>query len=584
MSKSIQTSAPRGLERVFPIIGSAKSYKRAFFRPDLIAGVTVTALIVPKNLGYAEIAGAPIENGLYAAAAGAILYAIFGSSRQISTGPSSALAAVAGSAVLAAKLSDQAQAAAFVAAIAIGAGLVFLIMSLLKMGWISQFISKAVITGFLFGAAIDVTTGELSKLTGSEGGGDNPWQKFWHWVKGLDSIHGTTLLVGAISLATLFGLRAFAPKMPGALIVVVGGLIASALFNLGDHGVALVGDVPRGLPSVVVPDFQLVSDNFAILAIASVAIVMIGFSQSAGDARFFAEKNKYRVDINQESLAQGAANVGAGLFQGIPVSTSLSASSLNDHSGAKTQFASITTGAAVILTLILFAPLFSDLPKAVLGAVIIEAVTTGMMDFGEIRRYFSVKRSDFWICIAAIAGVVFGGVLAGVIIGAVLSLFWLVRVVTSPAMPLLVRVPGSHTFQQADESTDVEQIPGVIAVGINGGLFFVTADPLGDRIRELIQEAVTPTELVVLDLRSVNFLDSQGAGKVGEIADFLHKDGLAFNLTHVKPAVMEVLVRDGQIERIGASNIYPNVDEAVRTHLEQSSGDRNENISDSGSR
>jgi SulP family sulfate permease len=579
VSKSLQTSAPRGITRLFPIIGSAKQYKRAFLRPDLIAGVTVTALIVPKNLGYAEIAGAPIENGLYAAAAGAILYAIFGTSRQISTGPSSALAAVAGSAVLAAKLSDDAQAAAFVSAIAIGAGVIFLLMSLLKMGWISQFISKAVITGFLFGAAIDVTTGELSKITGSEGGGDNPWQKFWNWVKGLDSIHGATLIVGVISLATLFGLRAFAPKMPGALLVVVGGLIASALFNLGDHGVALVGDVPRGLPSVVFPNYQLVSDNFAILAVASVAIVMIGFSQSAGDARFFATKNKYQVDINQESLAQGAANIGAGLVQGIPVSTSLSASSLNDHSGAKTQFASITTGVAVVLTLILFAPLFSDLPKAVLGAVIIEAVTTGMMDFAEIRRLFSVKRSDFLICIAAIAGVIFGGVLAGVIIGAVLSLFWLVRVVTSPAMPLLVRVPGSHTFQQVDESTDVEQIPGVIAVGINGGLFFVTADPLGDRIRELVEEAATPPELVVLDLRSVNFLDSQGASKVGEIADFLHKEGVAFKLAHVKPGVMEVLTRDGQTERIGASNIYPNIDQAVRMYE-----DRNENTSDSGLR
>src|SRR3954453_2502265 len=464
MSKSPQTSAPRGLARLFPIIGSAKQYNRAFLRPDVIAGVTVTALIVPKNLGYAEIAGAPIENGLYAAAAGAILYGIFGTSRQISTGPSSALAAVAGSAVVAANLTDNGEAAAFVSAIAIGAGLVFVLMSLLKMGWISQFISKAVITGFLFGAAIDVTTGELSKITGSEGGGDNPWQKFWHWIKGLDSIHGTTLLVGVISLATLFGIRAFAPKMPGALLVVVGGLIASAVFNLGDHGVALVGDVPRGLPSVIVPDLQLITDNFGILALASIAIVMIGFSQSAGDARYFAAKNEYRVDINQESLAQGAANVGAGLFQGIPVSTSLSASSLNDHAGAKTQFASLTTGAAVILTLILFAPLFSNLPKAVLGAVIIEAVTTGMMDFAEIRRLYSVKRSDFWICIAAIAGVIFGGVLAGVIIGAVLSLGWLVRVVTSPRMPLLARVPGTYVFQEANQENGDEQIPGIIAL------------------------------------------------------------------------------------------------------------------------
>ena len=172
--------------RLVPILGWARHYDRSCLRSDVIAGVTVTALIVPKNLGYAEIARVPIENGLYAAAAGAILYGIFGTSRQISTGPSSALAAVAGSAVLAAGISNEPDAAAIVAAIALGAGLIFVLLSVLKMGWISQFISRAVITGFLFGAAIDVVTGELPKITGSDGSGDNAWQKFWSWLKGLD--------------------------------------------------------------------------------------------------------------------------------------------------------------------------------------------------------------------------------------------------------------------------------------------------------------------------------------------------------------------------------------------------------------
>jgi MFS superfamily sulfate permease-like transporter len=213
-----------------PILRWAPQYNRAYLRPDLIAGVTVTALIVPKNLGYAEIAKVPIENGLYAAAAGAILYGIFGTSRQISTGPSSALAAVAGSAVLATGVSSAPDAGAIVAAIAIGAGLIFLLMSLLKMGWIARFISRAVITGFLFGAAIDVTAGELPKITGSDGSGDNAWQKFWSWIRGLDGFDGTTLLVGSLSLAALFGLRAVAPRVPGALVVVIAGLVASAVF------------------------------------------------------------------------------------------------------------------------------------------------------------------------------------------------------------------------------------------------------------------------------------------------------------------------------------------------------------------
>jgi sulfate permease, SulP family len=306
-----------------------------------------------------------------------------------------------------------------------------------------------------------------------------------------------------------------------------------------------------------------------LILIAAVSIVMIGFSQSAGDARYFAAKNGYRVDIDQESLAQGAANVGAGLFQGIPVSTSLSASSLNDSAGAKSQVATLTTGAVVILTLIVLAPLFSDLPKAVLGAVIIEAVTTGMMDIPEMRRLFVVKRSDFWIAVAAIAGVVLGGVLAGVVIGVVLSLGWLLRVVTSPSMPHLGRAKGTHVFRELEEHPDDEQIPGVVALRLDGALFFVTADSLEDRIEALIGTAVEPPEVVIFDLQSVNFIDSQGAGKIGEIADTLHAKDLSFRLARVKPRVMAVLERDGQIERIGPANVHLDVAEAVEAYFEQ---------------
>ena len=569
VNESVQSEARTRGARFLPILRWAPQYNRAYLRPDLIAGVTVTALIVPKNLGYAEIAKVPIENGLYAAAAGAILYGIFGTSRQISTGPSSALAAVAGSAVLATGVSSAPDAGAIVAAIAIGAGLIFLLMSLLKMGWIARFISRAVITGFLFGAAIDVTAGELPKITGSDGSGDNAWQKFWSWIRGLDGFDGTTLLVGSLSLAALFGLRAVAPRVPGALVVVIAGLVASAVFNLGDNGVALVGDVPRGLPSVDVPDLQLVADHAILVGLASVAIVLIGFSQSAGDARYFATKHGYQVDIDQESFAQGAANAGAGLIQGIPVSTSLSASSLNDRAGAKSQLASLTTGGAVFLTLIIFAPLFSDLPKAVLGAVVIEAVTTGMMDIPELRRLFAVKRSDFWIAIAAIVGVVLSGVLAGVVIGVVLSVGWLLRVVTSPAMPLLGRAPGTHVFRELEDYPGDEQIPGVAALRLDGALFFVTAESLEERIHELLRTADTPPDVVIFNLQSVNFVDSQGASKLGEIADYLHANGVSFRLARVKPRVMDVLERDGLIQRIGPASVHLDVAEAVEAHLKQ---------------
>ena len=232
-----------------PIVGVLRTYDRRWLRTDVAAGVAVAALIVPKNLGYAGIAGIPLQNGLYAAAAGAILYAIFGTSRQISTGPSSGLAAVAASAVLAVGLTG-AQAAPFVAGITLVSGVVFLVLAVLRMGWIAQFLSRAVVTGFLFGAAIDVVVGELPKITGTSAEGSTPPQELWSWLGTLGDVNRATVVVGVVALVTVFGLRRIAPRVPGALVLVVGGLLATWLLDLGERGVALVGDVPRGLPSV----------------------------------------------------------------------------------------------------------------------------------------------------------------------------------------------------------------------------------------------------------------------------------------------------------------------------------------------
>jgi high affinity sulfate transporter 1 len=554
-----------------PIVGVIRSYDRRWLRADVIAGVTVAALIVPKNLGYAGIAGIPLQNGLYAAAAGAILYAVFGTSRQISMGPSSGLAAVAASAVLAAGVTGEADVASFVAGITLASGALFLALAVLKMGWIAQFLSRAVVTGFLFGAAIDVVIGELPKLTGTEATGSNPLQELRSWLGTLSDAQGTTVLVGAVSLIVVFGLRRVAPGVPGALVLVVGGLLAARIFDLGAHGVALVGHVPRGLPSMKVPDGQLLWDHAGTVALAAVALVLIGFSQTAGDARAFAAKHRYQIDVNQESVAQSMANVGAGLFQGMPVSTSLSASSLNDHSGARTALASITSGVTVLLTLVVLAPLFSDLPKPVLAALIIEAVVMGMMNVPEMRRLARVQRFDFWIAIAAIVGTLLFGVLAGVLIGIGLSLLWLVSVATRPRMPLLGRQPGTQVFRELDEHPDGEQFPGVAVVRLDGGLFFATSDALEDRVRGLIQ---TPTPLtgLVLDCEGIDFIDSQGTATVADIVDLTNQAEVTLRLARVKPVVRQALERDGVVELIGPDRIHGNIDRAVLAQVEASVG------------
>ena len=551
--------------------GWIRSYQRRWLRGDLIAGVAVAALIVPKNLGYAGIAGIPLQNGLYAAAAGAILYAVFGTSRQISTGPSSGLAAVAASAVAVAGVKGIQDAASLVAMITLVSGVLFLLLAVLRMGWIAQFLSRAVVTGFLFGAAIDVVIGELPKLTGTKATGSNPIQELWSWIGTLGDVQLLTMVVGGAALAVVFGLRVIAPRIPGALVLVVGGLVASWLFDLGAHGVALVGEVPRGLPSLQVPDVSLLRDHASTIALAAVALVLIGFSQTAGDARTFAARHRYRIDINQESAAQGMANVGAGLFQGMPVSTSLSASSLNDHTGARTGLASLTSGVMVLLTLLVLAPLFSNLPKPVLAALIIEAVVMGMMDVPEMRRLARVARFDFWIAIAAITGTLLVGVLAGVMIGIGLSLIWLISVATRPRMPLLGRQPGTQAFRELDEHPDDERFPGVVVLRLDGGLFFATSDALEDRVRE-VALATPGVTGIVLDCEGMDFIDSQGSAKMHEILDLTEHAGMTLRLARVKPAVRELLGRDGVLDRIGAGKTHENVDQAVAAQLAAKGG------------
>jgi anti-anti-sigma factor len=409
--------------------------------------------------------------------------------------------------------------------------------------------------------------GERPKITGTDVSGSNSFQELRSWLGSLGETHLATLVVGAASLVVVFGVRVVAPRVPGALVLVVGGLVASYVFHFGERGVALVGEVPSGLPSLDIPNPSLMLDHGGTALVAAAALMLIGFSQTAGDARSFAAKHRYQIDVDQESVAQAAANIGSGVLHGMPVSTSLSASSLNDHSGARTGLASITSGVTVLLTLLFLAPLFSQLPKPVLGALIIEAVVMGMMNVPEMRRMYRVQRFDFWVAIAAVIGTLAFGVLAGVIIGIGLSLLWLVAVATRPQIPTLGREPGTQVFRDMVENPDDEEIPGVVVIRLDGGLFFATSDALEDRVREVIQRP--DVRCVVIDCEGINFLDSQGSAAVDDLLVLCAQADVALRLARVKPVVRATLEREGVVERLGTEHLHGNVHRAVEAHLNQ---------------
>jgi SulP family sulfate permease len=562
-----------GIARFLPIVSWLPNYNRAWLRSDLIAGLSVWALMVPTSLGYAAISGVPVQYGLYAAAVGLIAFALFTTSKQVTEGPSSSTAAVLGAGVLSVASAGSDDAVAIASAIVLVAGLLFIIMYIFKMGWISEFLSSSVLTGFTFGVAINVAAGELFKITGTESSGTNTWSKLWAWVTSLPETSLPTMVVGGLALVAVFGIKIFVPKVPGALVTVVLGIGATMLLNLGNLGVELIAQVPRGLPSFTLPNMGFILDNLAIIVGTAVGLLLIGFSVTTAAVREYAGKHNYRIDINQELLAQGVSNVSSGLFQGVFNNGSLSKSPVNDQAGAQSQISNLAQAALILLTLMFLAPLFSNLPEAVLGAVIIEAVVMGMMDVPEMKRIYRVKRFEFWIAVAALLGVLTFGILQGVVIGVALSIFWLVAVSALPRIPELGRKLGTLSFYDLDEHPDGETYPGLSILRFDGGLFFVNADALGDRIRERVHE-VQDLNGVILSMEGVNFIDAEGADKLRSIAKAGSEHGVDLHLSRVKSQVMAILQRDGVIDLIGADHIHDSVAAALGMHLKKYPSDR----------
>jgi sulfate permease, SulP family len=558
---------PSGIARFLPIAMWLPNYDRAWLRADVIAGLSVWALMVPSTMGYATISGVPVQYGLYAAAAGLIGYALFTTSKQVTQGPSSSTAAVVGATVLAIAAAGSDEAVAIAAAIAMVAGLIYVVMYLLNLGWISEFLSASVLTGFTFGIGINIVAGELFKITGVQSSGSNTWQELWAWVTTLPQLNVATLVVGASALVLIFGMKMLAPKVPGALLTVALAIAATYFLNLGNMGVELIGDVPRGLPRIVVPNIGLIFNNLALILGASVGLILIGFSVSTAAVREYANKHNYRVDINQELLAQGMANISSSFVQGFFENASLSKSPINDQAGARSQVSNLAQAVSIILTLVFFAPLFSYLPEAVLGAVIIEAMVMGVMDVPEMKRLFHVKRFDFYGALAALLGVLTFGILPGVAIGVALSFVWLVAVSAVPSIPELGRKPDSDAFYDIEQHPDGQTYPGLSILRFDGGLVFVNADALTDRMRDIYVRANSTLSGIILSMEGVDYIDAVGADALKKIANAGKSANVAIYLARVKSQVIDVLNRDGVVDLIGADHIHEDIAAAVEMHL-----------------
>ena len=553
--------------RHVPIVAWLPSYQRRWLTRDAVAAISVWALLVPQSLGYAGLAGVPLQYGLYTAFAALVAYAIFGASRQVVQGPSGAVAAVSAAVVLplvGASAMGTEDAVPFTAALALTAGLVYLLFGALRLGWVSNFLSRAVMSGFVLGFSIGIIIDQSDSLLGVPATDGSYWQQLVSTVQEIPDTNGATLVVGAVSLVTLLLMRWLLPRWPRALLVVALSLVAVPVFDLTDHGVAVTGDVPTGLFTVSIPTD--VWSQFGALLIGALSIVFVGYSETLAAGRAMAAKNGTRLDADQELVAEGMACAGAGLVGGFANDGSLSKTSVADAAGQKSQMASVINALLVLVTMLFLAGIFENLPSAVLGAVVIDAMV-GLLDFAPVRRYYRVNRWDFLFCVAAGLGIIFFSITEGILIGVILSLLLLIGRASTPAIRTLGREPDSDTYLDVTRHAGLLTDPSVLVVRIDGPLFFANVNRFGDTVHELRTRQGERVKAVVVDMEAVAHTDTDGADKLMALAEELAADGVWFGIARVESSVMDQWRRAGAVDAIGEDRFFNSVREAADAAL-----------------
>ncbi|MGA9872995.1 MAG: SulP family inorganic anion transporter, partial [Rhodococcus sp. (in: high G+C Gram-positive bacteria)] len=414
---------------------SLAGYQIGYLRPDLVAGLTVWAVLVPEALAYATIAGVPPVVGLYAAVPALILYAAAGSSRHLVVGPMSATAALSAAIIAPLAAGDSTRAVALTTVLALATGIMGLLAGLVRLGFVASFISEPVLKGFIIGLALTIIVGQVPKLLGIEKGGGNFFEQSWSVMRDLGQADALTALIGGLTLAAVLCVKRWIPLVPGSLLVVLVSIAAVALFDLAERGVEIVGHIDAGLPAIGLPTAIGVSDYLDLVGPA-VGVLLIGFAEGLGAAKTYAAKAGYTVDPNRELLGLGAANVGSGLCSGMVVNGSLSKTAVNGAAGAKSQLSGLVVAALTVITLLFLTGLFEQLPEATLAGVVIAAVIE-LVDTAALVRLYRVwssrladiygvaARADFLAALAAMLGVLIFDTLPGLVIGIGVSMILL---------------------------------------------------------------------------------------------------------------------------------------------------------------
>jgi len=544
------------------------NYNREWLRPDLIAALTVWALLVPEAMAYASLAGLPPEAGLYAAPLALLGYGIFGTSRPLVVGPSSTVAAMSLVVVGAFAIPGSADFIALSATLAVLVGILFVVAGLLKLGFLADFMSRPVLSGLVVGIAISIAAGQLDKLLGYSVPEAGFFREILLFVQGLDMISLPTLVVSVIALALLFGLEAFIPRIPAALVVVVLGIVLSAVLDLEELGVHVVGEIPSGLPPFGLQGVAL-GDILRLLP-GALGILLVAFAESVAAARNYATKHGYAIEADQEMIGLGVANLGAGFSQGFVVDGSLSRTAAADQAGQKSQLASIVNAGLILVTAAFLTPLFRTLPEAVLGAIVVHAVWH-LISFKELERLYRIRRQDFWAGLVALIGVLLFGILAGLILAVTLSFLGLLARASRPSTAVLGRVThaGGDVFANIALYPDSETYPGLVIFRFDQQIFFANAPMLREAVREAVRTADPPAKVVLFDAEDIPDIDTTAMDTITELYDELARADIELWFSRVRAEVM-VYLRRAELDRtIGPDQFYLSVRAGVDAYLER---------------
>ncbi len=543
-SLSTPTVAPepvRGWRAVFPPAQWLPGYQAAWLRNDAAAGITLAAYAIPVSLAYATLAGLPPQHGIYCYLVAGIAYALFGSSRQLAIGPTSAISMLVGTTVAGMAAGDPGRWVQIAALVALIFGALSFVAWALKLSSLVNFISETVLLGFKAGAAFTIAMTQLPKLFGVKGGGEHFFERVWTLGGQLPETNLVVLGFGLVAIALLVAGEKLVPSRPVALFVVVASILALTFTPLSAYAFKTVGLLPAGLPEFGLPALKP-RDVDGVIPLA-LACFLLAYIEGVSAARALAQKNGYEIDARQELFALGAANVAASLGQGYPVAGGLSQSTVNDNAGAKTPLALVFASVTIALCLLFLTGLLKNLPDVVLAAIVLVAVK-GLVNVAELRRIWTLSRTEFAIAMVAFAGVLLLGILKGVLLAAVVSMLLLIRRAAHPHVARLGRIPGTSRYSDLDHHPDNDRLPGVLILRVEAGLFYFNAGHVRDEVRRLLAASGDGLRLVVWDLSTSPNVDIAGVRLIRDVLREVTARGATLRVVDAHSAARDLIRRE----------------------------------------